>query len=222
MIKIQNELQQFGHNLAMKKVVSVFADYEILVPGTSQPPTSFNDVITIIGDKDWYNSKKVFNLNLLWMAMYGIFRRSFDFWLFDAAEKWKRDKNIKYFEVFNIRKSTGFVHQNMLQKASTLIQRIIKQTMKHHHHEELCCKKKEPIPSNYTETCMELHGNKSFLYTSVHKEVVLSQISNAIKSALKANVERQLIESCVQDVFNNYDSQLQTARSKSDCICEFV
>ena len=31
MIKIQTELQQFGHNFSMKKAVSVFADYEILV-----------------------------------------------------------------------------------------------------------------------------------------------------------------------------------------------
>ena len=87
MIKIQTELQQFGHNFAMKKVVSVFANYEILVPETKQLPTSFDDVLTIIADKDWYNSKKVFNLRLLWMEMYGIFRRTFDFWLFDEANK---------------------------------------------------------------------------------------------------------------------------------------
>ena len=55
-----------------------------------------------------------------------------------------------------------------------------------------------------------------FLLTSIQKEDVLSQIRNAIKSALKANIERQLIESCVQDVFNNYDSQREIARSKSN------
>ena len=32
MIKVQTELQQFGHNFEIKKVVSVFAYYEILVP----------------------------------------------------------------------------------------------------------------------------------------------------------------------------------------------
>lgn len=143
MIKIQTELQQFGHNFAMKKVVSLFAnDYQILVPETKQLKTSFDDVLTITADKNWYNSNNLFNLNLLWMAMYGIFRRTFDFWLINAADKWKRDKNIKYIDVCKERKSTGFVHQDMLQKASTLIQRKIRHTMKHHHHEELCCKKK--------------------------------------------------------------------------------
>ena len=79
-------------------------------------------------------------------------------------------------------------------------------------------KKKDPKPLNYTEKFIELHGQPAVLYTSVHKEDVLSQIRNAIRSALKANVERQLIESCVQDVFNNYDSQRETARIKSNCI----
>ena len=102
---------------------------------TKQIPTSLDDVLMIIADKNWYNSKKVFNLSLLWMAMYGIFRRTFDFWLIDAADKWKRDKNIKYIDVYKERKSTGFVHQNMLQKASTLIQRRIRHTMRHHHRE---------------------------------------------------------------------------------------
>ena len=59
MTKIQTEFQQFGPNFAMKKVVSLFAnDYQILVPETKQLPTSFDDVLTIIADKNWYNSKK--------------------------------------------------------------------------------------------------------------------------------------------------------------------
>ena len=37
MIKIQTELQEFGHNFSMKKVVSVFATYWILLPGTKKP-----------------------------------------------------------------------------------------------------------------------------------------------------------------------------------------
>ena len=32
--------------------------------------------------------------------MYAIFRRTFDFWLIDAADKWKRDKNMKYIDVY--------------------------------------------------------------------------------------------------------------------------
>ena len=154
MIKIQTELQEIGHSFAMKKIISVFGTYQIIIPGTSQLPTSFDDVLTIIGNKDWYNSNKMFNLSLLWMAMYGIFRCSFDTWLMDAAKKWKRNKNIEYMQVYNVRKSTGFVHQNMLQKASTLIQRRIRHTMRHHHHEELCCKKKIRNHQNHSA---ELH-----------------------------------------------------------------
>ena len=218
MIKIQTELQEIGHSFAMKKIISVFGTYQIIIPGTSQLPTSFDDVLTIIGNKDWYNSFKIFNFSLLWMAMYGIFWCSFDMWLMDAANKWKRDKNIDYIQVYKEQKATGFVHKNMLQKSSTLIQRRIRHTMRHHHHEVLCIKKEDPKPLNCTETCIKLHGQTAVLYTSIHKEDVLSQIRNAIKSALKANVERRLIESCVQDVFNNYDYQRKIALSKSNCI----
>ena len=58
MIKIQTELQEFGHSFSMKKVVSVFATYRIFLPGTKHLPTSFDDVLTIIGNKDWYKPFK--------------------------------------------------------------------------------------------------------------------------------------------------------------------
>ena len=218
MIKIQTELQEIGHSFAMKKIISVFATYQIFIPGTSQLPTSFDDILTIIGNKDWYNSNKMFNLSLLWMAMYGIFRRSFDTWLMDEAKKWKRNKNIEYMQVYSVRKSTGFVHQNMLQKASTLIQRSIRNTMKHHHHEELCCKQKKTKSLNYTEREIELHGHKAYLCSSVNEKDVFDQIRNAMKNAFEANVERSLIEMCIQNVFDEYDSQRKNTQSKSTCL----
>ena len=96
-----DKITKFGHSFAMEKIVSVFATYQIFLPGTKHLPTSLDDCLTIIGNKDWYDSNKMFNLSLLWMAMlYGIFRCSFDMWLMDAANKWKRDKNIDYIQVY--------------------------------------------------------------------------------------------------------------------------
>ena len=71
---------------------------------------------------------------------------------------------------------------------------------------------------NYTETFIELHGNADYLYSSVHEEDVLSQIRNAMKSEFEANVERNLIERFIQNVFNEYYSQLKAAQSKSYCL----
>ena len=95
-MRIQTESQEFGHNFLMKKIVSMFAAYQIFFPEKNLS-TSFDDVLTIIGNKYLYDSNKMFNLNLLWIAMYGIFRCSFDMWLMDVANKWKRDKNIDIF-----------------------------------------------------------------------------------------------------------------------------
>ena len=81
MIKIQTDMQDLGNNNSMEKVVSVFWDYyEIRIPTINQPPTSFNYVLNIIAKKEWYNVRKQKN-RILWMVMYGIFRRSFDTWL---------------------------------------------------------------------------------------------------------------------------------------------
>ena len=45
----------------------------------------------------------------------------------------------------------------------------------------------------------------------MHETDVLSQIRNVIKSAFKANVKRSLIEKCIQNVFDEYESQRQTS-----------
>lgn len=216
MIKIQTELQELGHNLAMQKVVSVFSDdYEIHIPGTNQKPTSFDDVLNIIANKEWYNAKKQKSYTIIWMVMYGIFRRSFDTWLMNAANEWKVKNNIQYTPVFRERQSTGFVHQNMLQKASTLIQRQIRNKMKHHHSEELCCKKKKSsFLSNYTESQIFVNGCPVYLYSSIHEDDVLNQIRNTIKSAFEANVDRPLIENCIQNVLKEYDSQSENTQGE--------
>ena len=126
----------------------------------------------------------------------------------NAANEWKVKNNIQYTPVFRERQTTGFVHQNMLQKASTLIQRQIRNKMKHHHSEELCCKKKKSsFLSNYTESQIFVNGCPVYLYSSIHEDDVLNQIRNTIKSAFEANVDRPLIENCIQNVLKEYDSQ---------------
>ena len=146
--------------------------------------------------------------------MYGIFRCSFDTWLMNAANEWKVKHNIQYTPVFRERQSTGFVHQNMLQKASTLIQRQIRNKMKHHHSEELCCKKKKSLSPNYTESQILVLGFPVYLYSSIHEDDVLNQIRNTIKSAFEANVDRPLIENCIQNVLKEYNSQSENTQGE--------
>ena len=39
-----------------------------------------------------------------------------------------------------------------------------------------------------------------------------------MKNAFEANVERSLIKMCIQNVFDEYDSQRENTQSKSNCI----
>ena len=74
--------------------------------------------------------------------MYVLTRRNSDRWLLEAARTWKAAKNIVEFRTTIRRKGSGFVQQNMIQKASTVIQRRVKAIMWHFHKEELSCKRK--------------------------------------------------------------------------------
>ena len=98
MINIQKELKAIGYKNACQMIVNLFVlQYEIRDPVTNQYPKSFTDVLKIIENKLWYNKNVIKSRNILWMALYGVFRRNLDRWLETLAHKWKASKKIEDF-----------------------------------------------------------------------------------------------------------------------------
>ena len=124
---MQLELRSLGYEHACNEIVHLFVtQYEICDPVSNVFPTTYDDVLKIIENPLWYNINKVKSRNIVWMVTYGIFRRNMDRWLQQVANAWSASKKITEFRTTQYRTGNGFVLQNLLQTASTLIQRRIK------------------------------------------------------------------------------------------------
>ena len=201
MINIQTELKDIGYDNACQMIVNMFVlQYEIRDPVTKQYPKSFADVLKIIENTLWYTKNVIKSRNILWMALYGIFRRNLDRWIETLAQKWKAGKKIEEFSITKFRSGVGFVQQNLMYKASTNIQRRIKSTMWYHHGEEICCKRKLPKDKgNLCETKILCHGYDAYLYTRAHSKDALAQINLSVKNAIHLNVAQEDIMKCVKE-----------------------
>ena len=70
---LQQELRDLGVQKAQEKIISIFHQYNVYLPGTNQRPTNIDDVIVIINDKQWYAEQQDSKQQLIHMITYGIF-----------------------------------------------------------------------------------------------------------------------------------------------------
>ena len=138
------------------------------------------------------------------MITYGIFRRNMDRWLQQVANVWTANKNIKEFRTTQHRTGNGFVQQNMLQNASTIIQRRIKGIMVSMHNEELCCKRKsEKQRKNLCEKLITCSGYDVYLYTPASVDYAQQQIRQSVMHALQLRIQPHTIVQTVHDEIND-------------------
>ena len=114
--QLQLDLHSIGYKGTCDHITTLFAThYQFKVPTTNKLPKTFNDVLQILKSKPWYNQNKIMARNAVHMILYGIYRRNFDDWIHDMANKWKASKNINEFSTTLHRKGTGFVYQNLIK-----------------------------------------------------------------------------------------------------------
>lgn len=74
-------------------------DYNWKLPTTlTQQPVTFEDLVTVISRKEWYNKNVALARKQLWMMQYGIFRSDYDDWIRNFENKWLEKHNVKYFQ----------------------------------------------------------------------------------------------------------------------------
>ena len=98
MINIQKELKTIGYENSCQIIVNFLL---ICDPVTNQYPKSFTDVMKIIENTFSYNKNVMKSRNILWMALYGVFRQNLYRWLENLAHKWKLIKKIEKFTLQN-------------------------------------------------------------------------------------------------------------------------
>ena len=206
MINMQLELRRLGLEHAYKEIVHLFeTQYEIRDPSTKLFPKTYDDVLKIIESPLWYNKNKTKSRNIIWMITYGIFRRNMDRWLQQVANAWTANKNIKEFRTTQHRTGNGFVQQNLLQNASTIIQRRIKGITVSMHNEELCCKRKsEKQRKKLCEKLITCSGYDVYLYTPASVDYAQQQIRQSVMHALQLRIQPNTIVQTVHNEINDY------------------
>ena len=87
-LQLQTELRELGVAKAHEKIISIFREYNICMPGSTQSPTNIDDIIVIINDKDWYTTQQDSKQALIHMISYGIFRQGYNHWAMKASKEW--------------------------------------------------------------------------------------------------------------------------------------
>ena len=209
MMNMQVELRILGYDHACKEIVHLFVtQYEIRDPVTKVFPKTYDDVLKIIENPLWYNINKMKSRNIVWMVTYGIFRRNMDRWLQQVTNAWSASKKITEFRTTQHRTGNGFVLQNLLQHASTLIQRRIKTILWAKHNEVLCCKRKyERERKNLVEKLITCSGYDVYLYTPASNDSAHQQIRQSVMHALQLRIHQNSIVQTVQDAIKEYGKQ---------------
>ena len=129
--------------------------------------------------------KLIKSRNIVYMCIYGVTRCNKDRWLQEVSNTWRTSKIIVELSVTQLRSNNGFVQENMLQKASTLLKRCIKTIMWNYDKEVICCKRK--LEKEWIILCeikINCHGFDVYLYTPASQEHALQQIRQSALYAL--------------------------------------
>eukprot|EP00957_Ditylum_brightwellii_P176309 13425305-Ditylum_brightwellii.AAC.1 len=68
----------------------------MVMPKSGAKPVYAEDILTIVGNKDWYNKDIEKARNQLWMMQYSIFKTDYDDWMKSFEKEWLERLYLKY------------------------------------------------------------------------------------------------------------------------------
>ena len=87
-LQLQTELRELRVAKAHEKIISLFREYNIYMPDSTQRPTNIDDILVIINDKNWYTTQQDTKQTLIHMISYGIFRQGYNHWAIKVSKEW--------------------------------------------------------------------------------------------------------------------------------------
>ena len=201
---IQLELRAIGLQQAHAKIVDVFRDYGVYLQTSSsckQHPVNFDDIISIISNVNWYKTRQISKQALIHMVTYRIFRKGYNTWAIEAANKWLHTRNLKLTQ--GKRRGKGFVYCNFALRASNSIADRIQKCMLACHGEYIGVRQKnsqhefKKINLNHFEAyIVKPHDMIAEIMSTEEKHV--RNIRNAIALGMKNGVT----QSHVRDILD--------------------
>ena len=203
---MQDELRHLGKIGAEKRVLQYFKDYNItMINDTMMHPTNYDDIFSIIADKEWYQTNIDFKRNLIHMVGYGIFRKGYNMWAKNIECEWLHKYNITLkhmgmdgqdIVIGSKRSGKGFVYSNITMRASNYLNEMISRVMKTNHNEFICVRKKgEPLYTYTKKTFQHFDGylvtfdpklDEHLPNTTTKKRKVRRQLEIAMSNGISA------------------------------------
>ena len=146
-IQLRAELASIGKLAGTNKMLEIANfQYNLKLKGTNLKCTSIQDILTVVGDKEWYNEDKKTRIDQIYMLIYGLTRQGFNQWLIDLEQDWMKKNNITYITklgrhdlAFN---SRGSIYSLLKKVFNNNVIKQFKQKMWFHHREYICVRMK--------------------------------------------------------------------------------
>ena len=214
------ELQQEGYKHAQMKILELAKeDYSMKMPNVhDQAPVSYEDVISTIASKEWYNNNKNLSRKQLWFMQYGIYRNDYDDWLRNVERSWLAKHNVTY--LVDSRTSNNVeracVYKIMSKFAGGKISdRFISVTKTNHNEYVSCRNKSKPGDDDKTYTQIQMSRFHGYLVeVDQQPDIIMNlltpdkqhirKVRVALQSALHGGVEVATLEKLVRIEFRKH------------------
>jgi hypothetical protein len=213
-------IKRIGYEAGIQEVIKrASTEYGMKLPSNPmQAPVNLDDVMTVIGDPNWYKDNTDSKRRIIHMLAYGMFRQGQNGWAHEAARVWLNKYkltissttdgrvSVTNTEGYSRRQIKGFVYSIIVSRVSnTLADRMIS-VCKRSHGEHIAVRKTKQIPtSGYTQ--LLLNGCDAYLVTipQAHeinmtvKHQKCLQLQRCIREALAAGITEAAILEMVKE-----------------------
>eukprot|EP00957_Ditylum_brightwellii_P186141 14171245-Ditylum_brightwellii.AAC.1 len=69
-------------------MLNLCENFNIVMPKSGVKPVCIEDILTIVGNTDWYNKDIEKARNQLWMTQYSMFKMDYDDWMKTFEKEW--------------------------------------------------------------------------------------------------------------------------------------
>jgi hypothetical protein len=239
-LKMNEELKIIGYNSGVEEIISIASnEYNLKMPScNTSSPTSFDDIITIVSNKVWYECETKIKHRIIHRLCYGIFRQGRNGWAKSAATKWCKLKQIVMDqdsveetsttnEMTTLKKrriGKGFVYSTMVSRVSNSISDRFNNVCKQSHGEFIAVRKPQLL-NGCTYTLWNCHGSNAYLVTfpssgevdMVEMEQKKRTLKRSLIEAISAGMAKQDIDNLVSTVIMQHIPSETIGKLKLDC-----
>ena len=149
------DLKRTGYEAGIKEVIHrASTEYGMKLPcNPTQSPVNLDDIMTIIGDINWYKANTDSKRRIIHMLAYGIFRQGQNGWVHEAAKVWFQTYKLTINSTTDGRLNTtdnalhkrrqikGFAYSIIVSRVSNTLSDRMTSVCKHSHGEHIAVRK---------------------------------------------------------------------------------